>query len=184
MEKLLYEDPVTGVLQCSSRNFGKIFDRLHAYEELDMTPEDIEQTMLRFSSFLMEMTGGRMSKTNYTVQAMVAEANDHQQRECDECYYRNEMDKVMADLEGMQNSYQQLQEINDRTYRANMAMGKDLEWAINYLRECGGCAGCKYEDEQETAEPCAHCQRITLQGEDKWEFHGATDTNVTTKEEV
>ena len=46
----------------------------------------------------------------------------------------------------------------------------DLQWAIKCLREIGSCAGCKHEDYQETAEPCSHCQRITLQGEDKWEF--------------
>lgn len=63
------------------------------------------------------------------------------------------------------------------------AMKADLAWAVKYLHDGGGCAGCKYEDEQETAEPCAHCQRITLQGDDLWEFHGAEDTNVPSKEE-
>ena len=63
------------------------------------------------------------------------------------------------------------------------SMKADLAWAIKYLHDGGGCAGCKYEDEQETAEPCANCQRITLQGDDKWEFHGAKDINVPIKEE-
>ena len=99
MEKLLYEDPITGDLMCSSRNFCKIFNRLHAYEELDMTPEDIEQTMLRFSSFLMEMTGGQMSKTNYTVQAMVAVANDYQQQELDEI--EKELEQVKAERDAL-----------------------------------------------------------------------------------
>ena len=31
------------------------------------------------------------------------------------------------EVEGLKNSYPQLQEINDRTFQANMAMGKDLE---------------------------------------------------------
>lgn len=49
--------------------------------------DDIEH---RFSSFLSNQTGGRMSKTNYTVEAMIAEANDYQQRICEECdYYLN-----------------------------------------------------------------------------------------------
>lgn len=63
----------------------QLYDALKAYEDLEMTPEGIEQQLKNFSSFLMEMTGGRMSKTNYTVQAMVEQANDCQQRECDEC---------------------------------------------------------------------------------------------------
>ena len=71
-------------LENSYQQLHEINARLNRYEELDMTPEDIEQTMLRFSSFLMEMTGGRMSKTNYTVQAMVDEANDYQQKELEE----------------------------------------------------------------------------------------------------
>lgn len=71
-------------------------EKLKAYEDLEMTPEDIEQTMLRFSSFLMEMTGGHMSKTNYTVQAMVAEANDHFESVCDECADRQELAEIKA----------------------------------------------------------------------------------------
>jgi hypothetical protein len=56
-----------------------------------MTPEAIEQQLTNFSSFLMEMTGGRMSKTNYTVQAMVSEANDYFESVCDECSDRQEL---------------------------------------------------------------------------------------------
>ena len=83
MDRILYKEG-NGDITCRSRDFDKVFPTLYAYEDLEMTPEDIEQTMLRFSSFLMEMTGGRMSKTNYTVQAMVAEANDYQQQELEE----------------------------------------------------------------------------------------------------
>lgn len=84
MDKILYEDPRTGELSCRSRDFDKIFPALHAYEELDLTPEEIGQQLMNFSSFLMEMTGGRMSKTNYTVQAMVAEADDYHQKLAEE----------------------------------------------------------------------------------------------------
>lgn len=75
---------VIATLYTAGWAFAEIRARLAAFEDLEMTPDDIEQTMLRFSSFLMEMTGGRMSKTNYTVQAMVAEANDYQQKELEE----------------------------------------------------------------------------------------------------
>ena len=69
----------------------QLYEALQRYEDLDMTPEDIEQQLTNFSSFLMEMTGGRMSKTNYTVQAMVSEANDHFESVCDECFDRTEL---------------------------------------------------------------------------------------------
>ena len=57
----------------------QLYGRLKAYEDIEMEPQDIEQTL---------MTGGRMSKTNYTVQAMISEANDHFEGICDECRER------------------------------------------------------------------------------------------------
>lgn len=83
MDRLTYRDG-HGEAWYSGGTPADHLHRLADYEDLEMTPEDIEQTMLNFSSFLMEMTGGRMSKTNYTVQAMVAEANDYHQKELEE----------------------------------------------------------------------------------------------------
>lgn len=45
----------------------------------------LEEMEYRFSGFLCRMTGGRMSKTNYTMEAMVSGADDHQQDICEEC---------------------------------------------------------------------------------------------------
>lgn len=47
----------------------------------------IDDLEYRFSVFLCEQTGGMMSKCNYTVEAMIAQANDYQMRICDECEY-------------------------------------------------------------------------------------------------
>ena len=71
-------------------------DRLAAYEDTGLAPEEIEQTLMNFSTFLMEMTGGMMSKTNYTVQAMISETNDHFQAICDECGDREELQAYRA----------------------------------------------------------------------------------------
>ena len=60
-------------------------DRLAAYEDIELMPEEIVATLMNYISFLSEMTGGRMSKTNYTVKAMISAANDHFQSICDEC---------------------------------------------------------------------------------------------------
>ena len=49
----------------------------------------IDDLEYRFSAFLCEQTGGRMSKTNYTVNAMCSVANDYQMEVCEEC--RKEM---------------------------------------------------------------------------------------------
>lgn len=100
LELILNGPTINGIKKDTLRHMVRqLYAELKRYEDLDMTPEDIDQTMLNFSSFLMEMTGGRMSKTNYTVQAMVAEANDYQQRECDECADRQELERVMAELD-------------------------------------------------------------------------------------
>lgn len=94
MDRILYKE-VNGDITCRSRDFDKIFPTLYAYEELEMTPEEIEQTLLNFSSFLCEMTGNRMSKTNYTVAAMVDEANDFRNREIEEL--EAELEKIKAE---------------------------------------------------------------------------------------
>lgn len=81
--------------------FAEIRHRLSEYEDLELTPEEIEQQFKNFSSFLMEMTGGSMSKTNYTVQAMVSEANDHFESVCDECSDRQHLQELLkAEQEG------------------------------------------------------------------------------------
>lgn len=98
MDRILYKE-ANGDITCRSRDFDKVFPTLYAYEDLEMTPEDIEKTLLNFSSFLCEMTGGRMSKTNYTVQAMVDEANDHFESVCDECSDRQELAEIKKELE-------------------------------------------------------------------------------------
>ena len=92
MDRLIYKE-ADGDLTCRSRDFDKVFPTLYAYEELELTPQEIEQQLTNFSSFLMEMTGGRMSKTNYTVQAMVSEANDYFESLCDDCSDRKELDQ-------------------------------------------------------------------------------------------
>ena len=85
LDLILNGPTINGIKKDTLRHLVRqLYAELKLYEELEMTPEDVEQTMLRFSSFLMEMTGGRMSKTNYTVQAMVDEANDYQQKELEE----------------------------------------------------------------------------------------------------
>ena len=66
-------------------------DALAAYEDTGLTPEEINETISRFERFLVEMTGGRMSKYNYTLDAMISVANDYQQSACDECGDRQEL---------------------------------------------------------------------------------------------
>lgn len=149
MDRILYKE-ANGDLTCRARDFDKVFQTLYAYEELEMTPEDIEQTMLRFSSFLMEMTGGRMSKTNYTVQAMVAEANGYFERVCDECADRQELAEIKKELEKVK---------------------AERDAIVAYIKKGGcGCTLCKHCACDPDDDPCASC--FTGQNYPKWEWGG------------
>ena len=67
--------------------------------------ENIEmQTQLNeFSEFLCRMTGGLLSKTNYTAQAMISAAEDYQQRVCDnDCGLRADLARVTAERDAAQ----------------------------------------------------------------------------------
>ena len=72
---------------------GRIIDRLAAYEDIGLSPEEITDTIYRFEAFLSAMTGNRMSKSNYTLDAMISAANDYQQSLCDGCWDRSELAK-------------------------------------------------------------------------------------------
>lgn len=57
----------------------------------------IDDLEYRFSVFLCDQTGGRMSKCYYTVEAMCSVANDYRESICDECEYYLECVKTDAD---------------------------------------------------------------------------------------
>jgi hypothetical protein len=61
---------------------GSITERLAAYEDIAMTPEEIGDALDRFESILSYCTNNRMSKTNYTVEAMLAEIEDAFEENC------------------------------------------------------------------------------------------------------
>lgn len=47
----------------------------------------IDDLEYRLSAFLYEQTGGYLSKSNYTLEAMISAANDARERDCEECTY-------------------------------------------------------------------------------------------------
>ena len=61
--------------------------------------EEMQKQLNMFSEFLCYMTGGLLSKTNYTAQEMVTAAEDYQQKVCGECDLRDENEKLRAELE-------------------------------------------------------------------------------------
>ena len=98
---------------------------------------------------------------------------------------------LTAMVEQLENSYGQLQEINDRTFRSNQAMGEDLKVIkaeleqvkqervelLTSIRDHCGCDACKHEALEADDYPCAQCRGAG--GTDcNWEWRGAKDTNV------
>lgn len=86
-----------GAEKCTSlrcRNMTR--DRLAGYEDIELLPSEIETQLGNYSAFLSEMTGGLLSKTNYTVEAMVSCADDYRERECSVCSDRTDAVKYRA----------------------------------------------------------------------------------------
>ncbi len=50
-----------------------------------IAPDWIDDLESRLSGFLWHQTGGLLSKSYYSVETMVAQANDWQQKVCDDC---------------------------------------------------------------------------------------------------
>ena len=70
-----------------------------ALSTLQAENEEMQKQLNMFSEFLCYMTGGLLSKTNYTAQEMVTAAEDYQQKVCGECDLRAENEKLGSELE-------------------------------------------------------------------------------------
>ena len=85
-------------------------DKVHGYADLRLDAstalstlqaenEEMQKQLNMFSEFLCHMTGGLLSKTNYTAQDMISAAEDYQQNVCGECDLRAENERLRAELE-------------------------------------------------------------------------------------
>ena len=73
-------------------------DAATAIETLRVENAEMEKQLNEFSEFLYHMTGGLLSKTNYTAQAMISAAEDYQQRVCDnDCGLQADLARVTAE---------------------------------------------------------------------------------------
>ena len=73
-------------------------DAAVALSTLQAENEEMQKHLNEFSEFLCRMTGGMLSKTNYTAQAMICAAEDYQQRVCDnDCDLRADLARVTAE---------------------------------------------------------------------------------------
>lgn len=60
-------------------------DRLAAYEDLGLTPDEIRAQLSTYSSLLCELTNNRLSKTNYALEDLLPIIHDIQAEECESC---------------------------------------------------------------------------------------------------
>jgi hypothetical protein len=64
--------------------FQKVQNKLSAYEDIELEPDEIVKIISNYEAFMCEMTGNQMSKCNYELQTVIAVANDYIQKEIDE----------------------------------------------------------------------------------------------------
>lgn len=76
--------------------------------------EEMQKQLNIFSEFLCYMTGGLLSKTNYTAQEMVTAAEDYQQSVCDDCDKVNVIgnDELIDEVQAIQDKNEKLRAEN------------------------------------------------------------------------
>lgn len=65
-----------------------------ALSALQAENAEIQKQLNEFSEFLCHTTGGLLTKTNYTAPEMITTAEYYQQKRCDECNLRAELEQV------------------------------------------------------------------------------------------
>ena len=91
------ENLIADLLEISQKNSISHYKRdrcaAAATELSTLQDENLEmqKQLNEFSEFLCHMTGGLLSKTNYTAKEMIYAAEDYQQKMCGECDLRTEL---------------------------------------------------------------------------------------------
>ena len=98
-----YDKLIEHLRECGTYGFKQeeCKDAATALSTLQAENEEMQKKLNEFSEFLCHMTGGMLSKTNYTAQAMISAAEDYQQRVCDNyCDLRADLARVTAERDG------------------------------------------------------------------------------------
>lgn len=65
----------------------KLWDKIRYKIAYALAYDWIDDLEHRLSVFLNHQTGGLLSKSYYTAEAMISCANDYRERQCEECEY-------------------------------------------------------------------------------------------------
>ena len=129
-------------------------DAADTLSTLQAENEEMQKQLNEFSEFLCYMTGGLLSKTNYTAQEMISAAEDYRQKVCGGCDLRAENEKLRAELE---------QVIAERDAA--------VSWAQKYTESIDmPCVACKHNTGDYVCTAiCGNCGPMGAES-CKWEF--------------
>lgn len=148
-----------------------------ALSALQAENAEMQKQLNEFSEFLCYMTGGLLSKTNYTAQEMISAAEDYQQKVCGECDLRAENEKLRAELDdlriqwdmyggdvGITAVYKELEQVKRERDAA-------VSWAQKYTESIDRpCVACKHNTGDYVCTAiCGNCGPMGTES-CKWEF--------------
>lgn len=145
-DKLIEQLNARGLGNGSSLGYhsGLFDEAATALSTLQAENEEMQKQLNMFSEFLCHMTGGLLSKTNYTAQEMISAAEDYQQNVCGECDLRGENEKMLVELEQVKRERDAA--ISDltyiaRTYPVDLCDDLVCQYCKHYQNVNTGCPG-------------------------------------------
>lgn len=120
IEKLIEQLSARGLSNGSSLGYhsGLFDEAATALSTLKAENAEMQKQLNEFSEFLCHITGGLLSKTNYTAQEMITTAEDYQQIRCDECDLRAENIRWGQIASEQDKAVERLQEENEKLKNA------------------------------------------------------------------
>lgn len=110
--------------ECLMVDAAEEISKIHA---LQAENAEMQKQLNEFSEFLCHITGGLLSKTNYTAQVMISAAEDYQQKGCGECDLRAENIRWGQVASEQDKAVERLQEENEKLKNAADSWKK--KWA-------------------------------------------------------
>lgn len=184
MYRLMYKE-ADGDLTCRSRDFDKVFPTLYAYEETGLTPEQakaLSDNLEALKEVAQELSDTlKQAKTEIEAASKEIAGKDLQIQLMAEA--RNnalaERDALAAELKEERHRHDRYVDFELAEAEELRKVKADLAHALKQLREFAPCPSCMHYKTISAASPCRDCCFDSC-----WEWRGAEDNNVSTKEEA
>ena len=173
-DKLIEQLNARGLSNGSSQGYhcGLYDEAATALSTLQDENAEMQKQLNEFSEFLCHITGGLLSKTNYTAQVMISAAEDYQQKGCGECDLRAENIRWGQVASEQDKVADRLQTENEKL-RAELEQAKrERDAAIADWR--GFCAKCAWNGKQHLSDGQmdARCRTCRENRKCNWEWRG------------